>query len=111
MPWKQKLTADLICALLGNAINKLFSFVIIAVLARYIDKSSMGEFFFAISVTSIVAMLTELGTSRHLVREIAGDRTGAAGCLAQVPAGCNLVLPAPEIAWRAPTQGRTCDRP
>lgn len=84
MPRKQKLTADLIYALLGNATNKLFSFVIIAVLARYIDKSSMGEFFFAISVTSIVAMLTEFGTSRHLVREIAGDRTSAAGYLAQV---------------------------
>jgi len=84
MPWNHKLTADLICALLGNAINKLFGFVIIAVLARYIDKSSMGEFFFAISVTSIVAMLTEVGTSRHLVREIAQDRTGAAGHLSQV---------------------------
>lgn len=110
MPWKQKLTADLICALLGNTINKLFGFVIVVVLARYIDKSSMGEFFFAISVASIVVMLTELGTSRHLVREIAGDRTGAAGYLAQVPAGCSLVLPALEIAWHAPTQGRTCDR-
>jgi O-antigen/teichoic acid export membrane protein len=84
MPWKQKLTADLICALLGNAINKLFGFVIIVVLARYIDKSSMGEYFFAISVTSVVAMLTELGTSRHLVREIARDRRSAAGLLAQV---------------------------
>lgn len=80
----QKLTAHLLYALLGNAANKLFGFAIIAVLARYVDKVSMGEFFFAVSVTSIVAMLTELGTSRNLAREISLNRTEAAACLARV---------------------------
>jgi len=84
MHQKQKLTADLLLALAGNAIHKLLGFVIIAVLARYVAKSDMGEFFFAISVATIVAMLTELGTSRYLVRVISEDAQNAAQSLASV---------------------------
>jgi O-antigen/teichoic acid export membrane protein len=84
MPQKQKLTADLLLALIGNVIHKLLGFVIIAILARYIAKSDMGEFFFAISVATVVAMLTELGTSRYLVRAISEDAQNAAQSLESV---------------------------
>ena len=44
----------------------------------------MGEFFFAIGVMTLVAMLTELGTSRHLVRAVAAEPGRAALELGQV---------------------------
>jgi O-antigen/teichoic acid export membrane protein len=44
----------------------------------------MGQFFYAISVCSIVAMLTELGTCRHLVRAVAIEPEHAAAHLQQV---------------------------
>lgn len=75
---------DLSLAVLGHGLEKAIALVVITVLVRHVDKVSMGQFFYAISVCSIVAMLTELGTCRHLVRAVAGDTGHAAAHLQQV---------------------------
>ena len=75
---------DLSLATLSHALEKGIALFVIAILVRHIDKVSMGQFFFAISVCSIIAMLTELGTSRHLVRIVSHDSAHAATYLQQV---------------------------
>ncbi|MBU1191688.1 MAG: oligosaccharide flippase family protein [Gammaproteobacteria bacterium] len=80
----KRIGIDLSLAALGHFLEKSIGLVVITILVRHIDKVSMGQFFYAISVCSIVAMLTELGTSRHLVRAVAGDTGHAAAHLQQV---------------------------
>ena len=75
---------DLSLAALSHGLEKGIALIVIAILVRHIDKVSMGKFFFAISVCSIAAMLTELGTCRHLVRAVAQDTGHAAAYLQQV---------------------------
>ena len=73
-----RITSNIALTAAGQGIEKGIAFVVIAVLIRYLDKSLMGEYFFAISVLSLVVLLTEGGTSRHLVRSVAADTTKAA---------------------------------
>lgn len=75
---------DLSLAALGHGLEKGIALVVITVLVRHVDKVSMGQFFYAISVCGLVVMLTELGTSRHLVRAVASDRERAADHLRAV---------------------------
>ena len=81
---KARITSNIALTAAGQGIEKGIAFVVIAVLIRYLDKSLMGEYFFAISVLSLVVLLTEAGTSRHLVRSVAADTTKAAELLGQV---------------------------
>jgi O-antigen/teichoic acid export membrane protein len=83
-PLKARITSNIALTAAGQGIEKGIAFVVIAVLIRYLDKSLMGEYFFAISVLSLVVLLTEAGTSRHLVRSVAADTTKAAELLGQV---------------------------
>lgn len=78
------LGTDLSLATLSHGLEKGIALIVIAIMVRHIDKVSMGQFFFSISVCSIAAMLTELGTCRHLVRTVAQDTEHAAAYLQQV---------------------------
>lgn len=80
----KRIGIDLSLAAFGHFLEKGIALVVITILVRHVDKVSMGQFFFAISVCSVVAMLTELGTCRHLVRAVAGDAGHAAAYLQQV---------------------------
>lgn len=80
----KRIGIDLSLAALGHFLEKIIGLAVIIILVRHIDKVSMGQFFYAIGICSIVAMLTELGTSRHLVRAVAGDTGHAAAHLQQV---------------------------
>lgn len=84
MPRMKRISIDLSLAALGHFLEKGIGLVVITILVRHVDKVSMGQFFYAISVCSIVAMLTEFGTSRHLVRAVAGDTGHPAAHLQQV---------------------------
>lgn len=70
MRWS-KVKADLAFATAMELVQKLAGYAVLAILARHIDKTGMGQLFFALTLASLTAAATELGTSRYLVREIA----------------------------------------
>ena len=58
-------------ALFSQLFYKLVGYVVLVVLARHLAKDLMGEFFFAATLATSLAMLTELGLNTLLVRETA----------------------------------------
>lgn len=72
-----KIQRDLLLATSTNVLQKLFSTIVIVVLARHLDKASMGELFFAIAASTMAAILTEFGMSTHINRSAANDPANA----------------------------------
>jgi O-antigen/teichoic acid export membrane protein len=70
MRWT-RIKADLTLATLAELMQKVAGYAVLAVLARHFDPSDLGRLFFAITLASLVAAGTELGTGRYLVREVA----------------------------------------
>lgn len=68
---KMKIRADLFFATFGEVSQKAVGYLVLVLLGRYLDKGSMGQFFVAATIGMIAAAVTELGTGRHLIREIA----------------------------------------
>jgi O-antigen/teichoic acid export membrane protein len=68
----------------SQLLQKLVGFLVIAVMTRYLAKDQMGEFFLAAAIGAVAAQATELGTTRHLIRSVASDRTAALHNLGQV---------------------------
>jgi O-antigen/teichoic acid export membrane protein len=106
---KMKIRADLFFATFGEVSQKVMGYLVLVLLGRYLDKGSMGQFFVAATIAMIAAAVTELGTGRHLIREIAttpqhalrhlGDVLSlrlplTAGALILVNAAVHLVDPA-----------------
>ena len=87
---------DLLFATSADVVSKLLGYVVLAALARVLSVADMGELFFAITFASIFAMLTELGTSRYLVRKVAQERGRALDHLSEV---LSLRLPAVAAAF------------
>lgn len=99
-------------ATLGHGLEKIIALVVLTVLVRHVDKTVMGEFFFAISVCTAAALLNEFGTSRYLVRAVAQDKTSAAAylggvlrlrlpllALTVVTINCIVAVTAPQLLW------------
>lgn len=63
-----KVRTDLGLAVSIELVQKLVAYVVIVLLARYLAKERMGEFFFAATVSMMFAMPAELGTTKYLVR-------------------------------------------
>ncbi len=55
MEWRG-IKTDLAFAASSNLSQKLLGFVVLAILARSLDKSEMGELLFAITLASLFAM-------------------------------------------------------
>ena len=91
-----RVSTDLLFATSADVVSKLLGYVVLAALARLLSVADMGELFFAIAFASIFAMLTELGTSRYLVRKVAQDRGRALDHLSDV---LSLRLPAVGAAF------------
>jgi O-antigen/teichoic acid export membrane protein len=70
MRWTRTAT-DLALATMAEVLQKLAGYVVLAILARHFDQSDMGRLFFAFTLATLVAAVTELGTGRYLVREVA----------------------------------------
>jgi O-antigen/teichoic acid export membrane protein len=70
MHWS-KTRVDLALATGAEVVQKLAGYAVLAILARHFEKADMGRLFFAMALTSVIAAATELGTGRHLVREVA----------------------------------------
>ena len=72
MNWK-KIRLDSLLAFFSQSFYKLVGFIVLAILTRYLSKDDMGAFFFAATLTSFGAMLTDLGTGTWLTRKVASD--------------------------------------
>jgi PST family polysaccharide transporter len=67
----RKIRTDLALAAVTEVVQRLSTYVVLAVLARHYDKAMIGDLFAVVAVASLTATATEFGTSRYLVREIA----------------------------------------
>jgi O-antigen/teichoic acid export membrane protein len=93
---KQNLKVDLALAASSDVVRKLLGYVVLATLARALSKTDMGELFFAITLASVFATITELGTHRYLTRKVAQDQARALDHLSEV---LSLRLPALALAF------------
>jgi O-antigen/teichoic acid export membrane protein len=83
MDWR-KIKLDLMMALGSQLLQKLAGFVVLMVLARHLDKGVMGQFFLAGTLATFLALATELGVNRHLMRGVAQQPDRALGALGHV---------------------------
>lgn len=81
---RRKVRSDLGLAVSVELVQKVVAYVVIVLLARYLDKARMGEYFFAAAVSAMFAMPAELGTSKYLVRTAAERPDDAADALSRV---------------------------
>jgi O-antigen/teichoic acid export membrane protein len=58
-------------------LQKVISFAYFTMLARYLGPADLGKYYFAISFTTIFAILIDLGFANILTREIAKDQSKA----------------------------------
>ncbi len=65
-------------------IQKVISFLYFVILARNLDPSDLGKYYFAISFTTIFAIFIDLGLVNYLTRETAKDRKGAVSLLSNI---------------------------
>jgi O-antigen/teichoic acid export membrane protein len=83
MNWR-KIQVDLTMALSSQLLQKLAGFAVVMVLARYLDKVVMGQFFMAGTLALFLALSTELGVNRHLMRGVAQQPDQALAALGHV---------------------------
>lgn len=60
---------------LALILQKIISFFYFALLARFLGPSDLGKFYFAISFTTIFAILIDLGLANVLTREVAKNQS------------------------------------
>ncbi|HVG00199.1 MAG TPA: oligosaccharide flippase family protein [Chloroflexia bacterium] len=68
--WR-KVGRDLRLTFFSHFFLKFVGYLVLVVLARYVEKGQVGEFFFALSLASLFVLCTELGTGNHLMRAVA----------------------------------------
>ena len=61
----------------GELISKILQFILMVYAARLLDKPSFGKFNFALSLSFIVIIATDLGINQLLIREIARKKEDA----------------------------------
>jgi O-antigen/teichoic acid export membrane protein len=77
LDWR-KVGRDLRLTFFSHFFLKFVGYLVLVVLARYVEKGQVGEFFFALSLASLFVLGTELGTGNYLMRAVAcepGDAT------------------------------------
>ncbi len=74
--WK-KTKKDLLLASFSHFIYKVVGYLVLTILTRYLAKGEMGEFFFAASLATFFALITQVGTDNYLIREVA-EKPGSA---------------------------------
>lgn len=79
-----KLRRDLVLAFGAQGAFKVAGYVILALLARHLPREAFGEFLYIMALATLLVLLTDLGTSNHLVRATARDRGRAGTAYAEV---------------------------
>lgn len=75
---------DLALSFGGQLFTKLVNYAVLAVLARHLSQESFGRFLYAAATASMFVLLTDPGTRRYLLREVATTPSQAVGRLAEV---------------------------
>ena len=79
-----KARIDIGFAMAGEITGKLVSLVVMMVLTRYVPSERLGEYFFAVSIASLCAVITAVGTTTMLNRSVAGEPSKTADYLGKV---------------------------
>jgi len=90
---RARISTDLVLATGIELVQKLASYLVLAMLARRFDATAMGGLFLVLAIAQLAAAATELGTGRYLVREVAQRPAEALARL-----GAVLTLRAPLVA-------------
>ena len=69
---------------LALVLQKIISFTYFAILARYLGPHSLGQYYFALSFTTIFSILIDLGFANALTREIAKTASTAGKYLSNI---------------------------
>lgn len=80
----KKVKIDVGVALVGEIITKLAGLAVMMVLTRYVPAERLGGYFFAVSIASLCGMITAMGTTTTLNRNVARDPSSAADYLGKV---------------------------
>ncbi|ADZ09114.1 polysaccharide biosynthesis protein [Methanobacterium lacus] len=70
----QKITKNIGITGISQIILAISSFILMIYIARYFGTSEFGEYNFAISFTMLFSIITDLGISQMIIREIARDK-------------------------------------
>lgn len=73
--------------------QKAISFVTFIVIARLVDVAVTGEYFFAVSITSIFVTIADLGLTPVLIREMAANETRGRAAFARAMVAKAILLP------------------
>jgi O-antigen/teichoic acid export membrane protein len=66
-----KSTRDLAIGFGSQTVFKLLGFIVLALLARQLSQDDYGKLMFALSLTGVAVLLTDLGASNDLIRRVA----------------------------------------
>ena len=66
-----KNTRDLAIGFGSQSVFKLLGFIVLALLARQLSQDDYGKLMFAMSLTGVAVLLTDLGASNDLIRRVA----------------------------------------
>ncbi len=69
--------------MLAQTGQKLISFLTFTFVARLVGVTVTGDYFYAVSVTSVFVVLTDLGLTPVVIREMAADEASGRAALAQ----------------------------
>jgi O-antigen/teichoic acid export membrane protein len=98
--------------MIATTAQKAISFVSFTVIARIVEVAVTGEYFFAISITSIFVTFADLGLTPVLIREMAADEKRGKALLARAMMAKAVFLPltaaaAIGYAWMIGVRGDT----
>lgn len=98
--------------MIATTAQKAISFVTFTVIARLVDVAVTGEYFFAVSITSIFVTVADLGLTPVLIREMAADEKRGRAAFARAMMGKAVLLPltaalAIGYAWIIGVRGET----
>ncbi|MCK9360716.1 flippase [Patescibacteria group bacterium] len=98
--------------MIATTAQKAISFVTFTLIARLVDVAVTGEYFFAVSITSIFVTIADLGLTPVLIREMAADEKRGRAAFARAMVAKAILLPltaglAIGYAWLIGARGDT----
>jgi len=69
---------------LALILQKIISFTYFTLLARYVGPANLGKYYFALSFTTIFAIIIDLGFANVITREVAKDQSRAKNWLSNI---------------------------
>lgn len=98
MSASRKIAQNAAWLMIATTAQKAISFVTFIVIARLVEVAVIGEYFFAISITSIFVTFADLGLTPVLIRELAADVKRGKAFLAKAMLAKAVLLPATALA-------------